>query len=479
MVRAVVVGSGPNGLAAGLSLALAGVDITVLEAKDQVGGGTASAELTLPGLIHDVCSGFHPLAVDNAFSRSVDLEAHGLQWRWPEIQYSHPLGTEGDGAAAFQSQSATAHTLGVDAVRWKQVFGSLIADFPQTSLDVMQPMARIPRHPVKLAKFGLRAAVPATVLASAFKTEQARALLGGVAAHGLISFGRPLSASVGTALAVAAHTYGWPVAEGGSAAISQAMTAALRERGARIHTGVAVTTLRELRDADLVMLDVSPSAAITIMGDLMPSRIRRSLRSFRHGPAAFKVDYAIDGGVPWKHLPSRAAGTVHLGGTFSQIRHAENQVLRGRVPAEPFVLVGQQFLADPTRSHESVNPLYAYAHVPHGFTGDLTDVVTATIERYAPGFRERIVAQTSTSPRQMERANANYVGGDIIGGASTPMQIAFRPRPARDPYWLGYRNVFLCSSSTPPGAGAHGMCGYNAAMSALRRLGIRPTHSDQ
>lgn len=227
------------------------------------------------------------------------------------------------------------------------------------------------------------------------------------------------------------------------------------------------------------MLDVPPSAAITILGDHMPARVRRSLRRYRHGPAVFKVDYAIDGTVPWRHVASRSAGTVHLGGTFAQIRHAENEVLRGRVAAEPFVLVGQQFLADPSRSRGSLNPLYAYAHVPHGYTGDLTEVVTATIERYAPGFRDRIVAQISTSPLQMQQQNANYIGGDIIGGATTLQQVAFRPRPALDPYWLGYRNVFLCSSSTPPGAGAHGMCGFNAAQSALRRIGASSADSRQ
>ncbi|MEA2198929.1 MAG: hypothetical protein QOJ25_2980 [Solirubrobacteraceae bacterium] len=467
MTSAIVVGSGPNGLAAALTLASAGVEVTVLEAADELGGGTRSSELTLPGLLHDECSAAHPLAVDTPFSRRFDLEAHGLKWRWPEVQYAHPL-DGGAGAAAYRSVDETAEGLGKDGRAWRSVFGALAERFDDITADFLRPMLHVPDHPVKLARFGLYSALPAAVLARRWSTEEGRALFAGVAAHAFRPFTAPMSSAIGVALATAAHRYGWPVAEGGSAAISRAMIALLEEAGARFETGVRVESLDELGTADIVMLDVAPAAAVRIAGERMPRRIARALTRYRHGPGAFKVDFAVEGGVPWTYDPARRAGTVHVGGGLREIAAGEKELHAGRMPDAPFVLVCQQYLADPARSRGGVNPLYAYAHVPAGYTGDATAQIEAQIERFAPGFRERILARHVRSVAQMQAHNANYVGGDVVTGSNDARQLVFRPRVALDPYSIGIPGTYICSAATPPGAGAHGMCGYNAALSALR-----------
>ena len=469
MTRAVVVGSGPNGLAAALTLAAAGVEVTVLEAAVVVGGCTRSSELTLPGLVHDDCSGFHPLAVDTPFSRRFDLAARGLTWRWPAVQYSHPL-DGGRGAAAWRSVEETAAGLGRDGARWRLLFGPLAARFTDIAEDFLRPMLHVPRHPVPLARFGAYSMLPAEVLARRWSTPQARALFAGVAAHALRPFGSPASSAIGVALGTAAHRFGWPVAEGGSASIARAVMAWLDELGAKVETGVRVRSMGDLGTPDIVMLDVAPGAAVRIAGDRLPPRVARALTRYRHGPGVFKVDYAVEGGVPWTHADSRRAGTVHLGGTLEEVAFAEQAVNRGRMPQRPFVLVGQQFLADPSRSRGDVHPLYAYAHVPAGYTGDASAAVEAQIERFAPGFAERVLARHVRSAVEMERYNPNYVGGDINVGANSVLQVAMRPRAAADPYATGVPGVFLCSSATPPGPGVHGMCGFGAAGSALKHL---------
>jgi len=469
MTDAVVVGSGPNGLAAALTLASAGVQVTVLEAADAIGGGTRSSELTLPGLVHDECSGFHPLAVDTPFSRAFDLAAHGLTWRWADVEFAHPL-DDGRGAAVWRSVEETAERLGADGRRWHSLFGPLTSRFGDIAEDFLRPMLHVPRHPVKLARFGAYSLLPATVLARRWSTAEARALFAGVAAHAFRPFGSPASSAIGVALGTAAHRYGWPVAEGGSASISRAVTAALEAHGAKIETGVTVRSLDELGSPDVVMLDVAPAAAARLAGDRLPRRISRALTRYRHGPGTFKVEFAVQGGVPWTHAESRRAGTVHVGGALEEIAAGERDVLAGRMPERPYVLVGQQFVADPTRSRGDVHPLYTYAHVPAGYTGDATAAIEAQIERFAPGFRDRVLARHVTSPTGLEEHNANYVGGDVVTGANDPLQLVFRPRVALNPYSLGADGVYLCSAATPPGAGAHGMCGYNAARSALARL---------
>jgi phytoene dehydrogenase-like protein len=469
MTNAIVVGSGPNGLAAALTLASEGVQVTVLEAADALGGGTRSSELTLSGLVHDECSAAHPLAVDTPFSRRFDLAGHGLTWRWPEVQYAHPL-DGGGGAAAYRSVDETAGALGKDGRAWRSVFGALAERFDDITADFLRPMLHVPEHPVELTRFGLYSALPAAVLARRWSTEAGRALFGGVAAHAFRPFGSPMSSAIGVALGTAAHRYGWPVAEGGSGSISGAMIALLEDAGARFETGARVQSLDELDGADIVMLDVAPAAAARIAGDRMPRRIARALTRYRHGPGTFKVDFAVEGGIPWAYEPARKAGTVHVAGGLQEIAVSEKLLHAGRMPDAPFVLVCQQYLADPARSQGDVHPVYSYAHVPAGYTGDATAQIEAQIERFAPGFRERILARAARSVAQTEAHNANYVGGDVVTGSNDALQLVFRPRVAIDPYCTGIAGVYICSAATPPGAGAHGMCGYNAALAALRRI---------
>ena len=476
MTRAVVVGSGPNGLAAAVTLASEGIDVTVLEAAETPGGGTRSGELTLPGLLHDHCAAAHPLAVDTPFSRRFNLHEHGLEWRWPEIQYAHPL-DGGGGAAAYKSVESTAEALGKDGRRWRSLFGPLSERFDDITADFLRPMLHVPEHPIKLTRFGLYSGLPAALLARRFRTSEGQALFAGVAAHAFRPFAAPMSSAIGVALGTAAHRYGWPVAEGGSSAISRAMISLLDASGAKLETGVRVDSLDELGAYDIVMLDVAPAAAVHIAGERMPGRIARALSRYRHGPGSFKVEFAVEGGVPWTHEPSRRAGTVHVGGGLAEIAAAEKATAAGRMPERPFVLVCQQYLADPTRSNGDVHPVYSYAHVPAGYAGDATDAIEAQIERFAPGFRDRILARARVSVADMEASNANYVGGDVVTGRNDARQLIFRPRAALDPYALGIPGVYLCSAATPPGAGAHGMCGYNAAKSALRRIGANHDES--
>jgi phytoene dehydrogenase-like protein len=474
VTTAVVVGSGPNGLAAAVTLAKAGVEVTVLEAAPRIGGGTRSSELTIPGLLHDECSGFHPLSLDTPFSQLAGLEQYGLEWAWPEVQYAHPIGGEA-GGAAVRSVDETADGLRGDERAWRSVFGPLVPRFGDIADDFLGPVVGIPGHPVQLARFGLRAALPAALLAKRFSTDEGRALFGGVAAHAFWPFRSVLSSAIGTALGTAAHAYGWPVAVGGSASITTAMARVLAAQGGTIETDHRVASVRDLGSPDIVMLDVAPGAAAELLGDTMPTRVRRALGRYRHGPAAFKIDFAVEGGVPWSHAPSRNAGTVHVSGGYDETEATEAMVHRGQMPERPFVLVGQQYLADPGRSNGDVHPVYAYAHVPAGFSGDATDAIEGQIERFAPGFRDRVVARHVQTTSDLSERNANIVAGDILTGANSPRQLVFRPRVGLDPYSLGVSGHFLCSAATPPGAGAHGMCGYNAARSALRRLGHDPS----
>ena len=469
MSTATVVGSGPNGLACAVALARAGVEVTVLEAAETIGGGTRSAELTVPGLIHDVCSAGHPTAASSPFFRTLGLEEHGLEWRWPEVDLAHPL-DDGSAATMVRSLEQTAAGLGADGASWRRLFESPSTHFDALNEDILRPLLHLPKHPLLLARFGLPAAAPATLVARRWRTPAARALFGGVAAHSFSPLTRPLSASVGMALIAAGHHIGWPVAAGGSQAIPDALASVLRAHGGRIETGVRVGALAELGRPDAVVFDLAPSAVAEIVGGSLPARVARAYRRYKHGPAAFKVDLAVEGGVPWTAAPCRRAGTVHVIGSFEETVAAERDVNRGRMPARPFVLACQQYLADPQRSAGDVHPVWAYAHVPNGYDGDGEKAVLDQVERFAPGLRERIVATSVRTPAEFEAGNPNYVGGDIVTGANTPLQMTIRPRLALDPYATGVPGLFICSAATPPGGGVHGMGGYNAAQSVLRYL---------
>lgn len=469
MTGAVVVGAGPNGLAAAVTLARRGVKVTVLEAESEIGGGTRSGALTLPGLTHDHCAAVHPSGAGSPFLRSLAMERHGLEWAWPDVDLAHPL-DRGDAAVMWRSLSRTAGDLGRDGPAWRRLFGPLAGSFDALAPDVMGPAVHVPAHPLAYARFGWFAAQPATLLARRWRTEKARALFAGAAAHLLARLDRPMSSSVGLFHLVAGHSVGWPVARGGSRSVTDALAAMLRALGGTIETDARVTSPAQLPRSDVVLLDLAPRAAAALLGDRLPPGVRRAYARWRHGPAAFTVHLAVEGGVPWTAEACRSAGTVHLGGTLEEIRHSEAQIARGRMPERPFVLLAQQYLADAGRSHGTIHPVDAYAHVPHGYRGDATEAVLRQLERFAPGARERVLATSVRSPAQLACDNTNFVGGDILTGANTPLQVALRPRPALDPYSTGVPGVFLCSAATPPGAGVHGMCGHRAARSALRFL---------
>ncbi|HWH34606.1 MAG TPA: NAD(P)/FAD-dependent oxidoreductase [Acidimicrobiales bacterium] len=468
MHDAVVVGSGPNGLAAAVHLARAGASVLVVEQHERIGGGCRSAELTLAGHVHDVCSAVHPLAVASPFLRSLPLEDHGLRWRHPEVAVAHPL--DGGPAAALAGDAGeTARDLG-DA-RWRHLLDPLVRRWDDLASSILGPVLRVPAHPLVLARFGIRTLWPASVVAGRMlASERAQALFAGIAAHAVEDLRRPLTSSAGLVLAAAGHARGWPVAEGGSQRIVDALASYLATLGGSIECGRRIAGPGDLPQARAVLFDTAPRDLLAAAGARLPHRYRRRLERFRHGAGTFKVDYALDGPVPWRSDACRRAGTVHLGGTAAEIVHAESEVAAGRHPEHPFVLVGQQSLVDPSRAPAGRHTLWAYCHVPAGSTRDMTAAVEAQLERFAPGFGDRVLARVTTTSSQLEAYNPNCVGGDIAGGANDAVQLLFRPMVSLHPYRTPARGLFLCSASTPPGAGVHGMCGYWAARDALRFL---------
>ena len=484
---AIIVGAGPNGLAAAITLARAGRSVRVLEAKETVGGGSRSAELTLPGFVHDVCSAIHPLALTSPFFNTLPLADYGVEWIHPPASLAHPLD---DGTAVvversienpLQGVEATSETLGRDAAAYRALLGPLVADWEKIKLDLLGPLPLPPRHPIALVRFGLGAIWPARTLAKTlFKGERARAVFAGMAGHSMLPLDQPMTAAFGLILTVTAHAVGWPMARGGSQKIADALACYLHSLGGEIVTGQLVESIDDLPPAKAVLFDVTPRQLLSIAGHRLPSGYRRQLERYRYGPGVFKVDWALDGPIPWKAVECARAATVHLGGTLDEIAASERAVWRGEPPERPYVLLAQHTLFDPTRAPEGKHTAWAYCHVPNGSTFDMTARIENQIERFAPGFRDRILARSARSAPDMERYNPNYIGGDINGGVQDFWQLYTRPAPRLVPYSIPTRRdvpppkgdlrperLYLCSSSTPPGGGVHGMCGYFAARAAL------------
>ena len=465
---AVVVGSGPNGLAAAITIALAGRSVAVFEARETVGGGMRSGELTLPGFIHDICSTAHPLGIASPFFRTLPLERYGLEWVQPPAPMAHPL--PGGAALLERSIERTAAGLGEDAAGWRLLMEPLADDWDAIAsafLGPLRPLALV-SHPFALGRFGAQAVMPASLLARLyFQTDAARALFAGMAAHAMLPLDQPPSAAFGLMLGASGHVAGWPFARGGSQRIADALAAYLSDLGGEIITSAPIASLDDLPPARAILCDITPRQLLQVADKRLPAGYAAALRRYRYGPGSFKLDYALDAPVPWADPACLRAGTVHVGGTLEEIAASERAVARGEIAERPYVLVVQQSLFDPTRAPEGKHTLWAYCHVPNGSTVDMTARVEAQIERFAPGFRERVLARHATGPADLERYNPNYVGGDINGGLQDFAQLFTRPTLSLDPYRTPVEGLYLCSSSTPPGGGVHGMCGYWAARDAL------------
>jgi phytoene dehydrogenase-like protein len=474
---AVVVGAGPNGLAAAVTLARAGCSVVVLEAEDTAGGGCRSEELTLPGFVHDVCAAIHPLGASSPVFAGLPLAEHGLQWAHPDAPAAHPL-PGGRAAVLERSLTATADGLGADghggdARAWRRLVGPFAERWDDLTGSILGPMLRVPRHPVTLTRFGLKALWPATTLARrAFEGELARGLFAGLAAHAILDLGSPLTSSFGLTFAASGHAVGWPAARAGSQRLTDALVSYLASLGGKVETGQRVASLADLPPARAVLFDLTPRQVAAIAGDRLHRRVRRQLRRFRYGPGSFKIDYALDGPVPWTAEGCGRAGSVHVAGTLDEVAAAERDVARGRHPERPYVLTSQPSRFDPTRAPAGKHTFWAYCHVPHGSTVDMTAAIEGQIERFAPGFRDLVLARRTMFPADLERHNANNVGGDVAGGSHGGLQLVARPRLSTNPYRLPIDGLdaFLCSASTPPGAGVHGMCGWWAAQAALKRM---------
>ena len=465
---AIVIGSGPNGLAAAIRLSQEGWKTLVLEAADTPGGGARTRELTLPGFRHDVCSAVHPMGIASPFFRTVDLEGQGLRWIRPDVAVAHPL--DGGGAAAARRDlDATARELGEDGPVYRSTFEPWIGRVDELFREALAPL-HVPKHPLLLARLGLEARKPAIRFARRFHGEPARALFAGNAVHGVLPLESPLSSAVGIMMLISAHAFGWPFPEGGSQAITDALLKVLRSLGGEVRCGVTVRSLGELPEARAYLFDVAPRNLEAICADALPEGYRKRLLAYRHGPGVFKIDYALSAAIPWANPVCREAATVHVAGTIGEVAAAERAAWKGRTSDRPFVLVAQPSVLDPTRAPQGQHVAWAYCHVPHGSNADRREVITRQIERFAPGFRDCIVATHTMSCADLEAYNANNVGGDIVGGVTDWRQLFTRPVARWSPYTTPNHRVFLCSASTPPGAGVHGMCGYWAAEAVMKRL---------
>jgi phytoene dehydrogenase-like protein len=466
---AVVVGSGPNGLAAAITLAQAGFSVLVYEAKSTVGGGTRSAELTLPGFVHDICSAIHPLGVGSPFFRSLPLSQYGLEWIHPSVPLAHPF-DDGRAAVLDRSIDKTCDTLEQDGNAYRDLMEPLVSDWDKLADGLLGPL-RLPSHPIAMARFGLSAIRSANGLARRlFKGKRARGLFAGLAAHSIMPLDHMITAAIGLVLGILGHAVGWPMPRGGSQKIADALSGYLRSLGGEIITDTLIESIDQLPTARVVLLDVTPRQLLRMAGHRLPAGYRRRLEGYRYGPGVFKVDLALTGPIPWKAKECTGAGTVHLGGTIDEIAHSERMMWEGRHPERPYVLVAQHSLFDPSRAPEGKHTVWAYCHVPNGSTFDMTERVEAQIERFATGFRDLILARSTMSPIEFEEYNPNYIGGDINGGIQDLWQLFTRPVARMVPYSTPIKGLYICSSSTPPGGGVHGMCGYHAARAALREV---------
>ncbi|MDQ1748080.1 MAG: hypothetical protein QOD07_2343 [Frankiaceae bacterium] len=470
---AVVVGAGPNGLAAAVTLAAAGLAVHVVEGASTAGGGCRTEQLTLPGFSHDVCSTIHPLAVASPFFQQFDLSVHGLKLHYPEIAYSQPF-DDGTAAAAYKSLTRTADELGPGGASWRRFMQPLVEHADAIVPAALAPLRSVPAHPFQAARLLPHALRSAAGVAGRLEGARARALFSGVAAHAMLPLNRSPTGGFGTMLALLAHAVGWPAVEGGSQRITDALVAHLQALGGTIETGRWVTSLSELPASRVVLLDVAPQQLLDLACGSMPAAFARQLRGYRYGPGVCKLDWALSGPVPWTAEACRRSGTVHLGGTFEEVARSEAEVAAGHHPEAPYTLVVQAGVVDPTRAPAGQQALWAYCHVPAGSTVDMTERIERQIERFAPGFRDLILARSVLTAADEQVEHPNYIGGDINVGAATVRQTVFRPTVRWNNYRTPMKGVYLCSSATPPGGGVHGMCGYHAARSALRReFGIR------
>lgn len=470
MADVIVVGAGPNGLAAAVALGRGGHRVTVLEAADRIGGGTRTEPLTLPGFHHDVCSAVHPMGAGSPFFRQLPLADHGLEWLHPPVLLAHPF-DDGTAAVLRRSTAETAATLGPDGSAYRRLIEPFVRRFHVLMEQALAPPLRLPRRPLLMARLGLLGLRSALGLAQRrFEGERARAFFLGIAAHALLPLDRSPTAAFGIMLAAAGHGAGWPVARGGSRAITGALAELVREQGGRIETGSPVRNVDELPRADAVLLDLTPRQVVAVAGHRLPGRYRRRLERYRYGPGVFKVDWALSEPIPWTAPDARRAGTLHLGGDGDAIARSADAAAAGRHHDDPFVLLAQPSLFDPSRAPEGRHTAWAYCHVPHGSSANMTDAVERQVERFAPGFRDTILGRHTMNTRDLEAHDANLVGGDINAGIQDLRQFLFRPVPRRDPYATPVKGLYICSASTPPGGGVHGMCGYHAARSALRQL---------